>query len=125
MAKIIEKIEEKKEVVKKSQTEKKKNSIVKDASLAWSVLIEPWITEKTHSAMANNKYTFKVTKIATKKQVKKSIEALYSVEVEKIAITNIHSKKRNYGRYTGTKSAIKKAIITIKNGQSIEIFKGA
>lgn len=125
MADIKETTEKKAKEVKKTPVEKKKTPAIKDAAMAYAVLAEPWITEKTHSAMANNKYSFKVVLSATKKQVKKAVEGLYSVTVEKIAITNIHSKKRNYGRYEGTKAAIKKATVTIKEGQSIEIFKGA
>ena len=45
-----------------------------NAEIACRVLVEPWITEKTHSAIANGKYTFKVTGDATKKQVKAAVD---------------------------------------------------
>jgi large subunit ribosomal protein L23 len=103
----------------------KKAALPKDAQLAYGVLLEPWITEKTHAAMGDNKYAFKVALDANKKTVTKAVEGLYGVSVEKVAIVNIHSKKRNYGRYVGKKSAIKKAIVTVKEGQSIELFRAA
>jgi large subunit ribosomal protein L23 len=116
--------EENTKKIEKKKALPKKN-LEKSAILAYAVLVEPWITEKTHSAMAMNKYTFRIRKEADKKKVKKAIEDLYSVKVENISIINIGAKKKNFGRHVGMKSAIKKAIVTISKGQSIEIFKGA
>jgi large subunit ribosomal protein L23 len=113
----IKKIEKKKAISKKV--------LEKSANMAYAILVEPWITEKTHSAMAQNKYTFKIRRDSDKKKVKKAIEDLYSVKVEAISIINIAAKKKNFGRHIGVKAAIKKAIVTISKGQSIEIFKGA
>lgn len=117
------------EIVKKAKTEKavakKKPAAVKNANVAYAVLLEPWITEKSHAAMALNRYTFKVVLKASKKQVKKAIEGLYGVNVLRVAITNMPAKRTNTGRHAGKRSAIKKAIVTIKEGQSIELFKGA
>lgn len=110
---------------KKTKADKRKPAAIKEAEAAYAVLVEPWITEKTHTAMANNRYTFKVALKAGKKAVKRAIEGLYSVTVEKVAITNMPAKRKNYGRHAGKRSAIKKATVTVKEGQSIELFKGA
>lgn len=95
------------------------------ADIAYKVLVEPWVTEKTHAAMADNKYTFKVTKKATKTQVKKAVEGMYKVKVEKVAVVNVLPKKKAYGRHEGTISGYKKATLTLKKGDKIEFFQGA
>jgi len=99
--------------------------IADNSEIACKVLIEPWITEKTHAAIADNKYTFKVTGNATKKQVKMGIEGVYSVKVEKVTMVNLKPKRRSYGRYGGFKSGIRKATVTLKKGDKIELFRGA
>jgi large subunit ribosomal protein L23 len=88
------------------------------------VIIEPWITEKSHDVMAQGKYIFRVRKEADKKKIKSAVEALYSVKVTDVNVVNIHSKKRNYGRHTGKKAGYKKAIVKLKEGDKIELFKG-
>ena len=120
----IEKVTPAKTTAKKSA--KKETSIItKHANIAYRVLIEPWITEKTHAAIADNKYTFKVIRSATKMETKKAIEGIYNVKVEKVTVVNIKAKKRAYGRHEGTKSGFKKATVTLKEGDKIEFFQGA
>jgi len=124
-------IEEKKENISKKETAVKKAvkkvpmQAAPNADIACKVLVEPWITEKSHAAIAENKYVFRVTRMATKPEVKKAIEGFYKVSVEKIAMTNLLPKKRAYGRFEGTKSSIKKAVVTLKKGDKIELFQGA
>lgn len=114
-----------KKVVKKAPAAKKEVIVAAEHSdIAYRVLTEPWITEKTHKAIADNKYTFKVIRSATKKQVKLAIEGLYSVKVEKISVVNIKAKKKAYGRHEGTKAGFKKATVTLKQGDKIELFQG-
>ena len=116
-----------KKVAKKAKTVKKETAIVaaEHAGIAYKVLVEPWVTEKTHAAMAFNKYTFKVIKSATKAQVKKAIEGMYKVTVEKVTVVNVLPKKRAYGRHEGTIAGFKKATLTLKKGDKIEFFQGA
>lgn len=129
MAVTEEKKEEKvvaKKTVKKSASSKKEVAIaVQHSDIAYKVLIEPWITEKTHAAIADNKYTFKVIKSAVKRQVKLAIEGMYGVKVEKVSVVNIHPKNKAYGRHMGTKMGYKKATVTLKQGDKIELFQGA
>lgn len=102
------------------------NSFLKEkiSQKAWYFLIRPWITEKSHFLMSNNEYVFKVSKKANKNQIAKAIEDLYKVKVKKVRIINIPSKKRIYGRKIGKKVGYKKAIIKLKKGDKIELFKG-
>ncbi len=88
------------------------------------VLIEPWITEATTRAAELNKYVFKVAKEASKKNIKKAVEAIYKVTVLSVNTVNIHRKKRIRGKYMGWKPGYKKALVTLKEGDSIEFFKG-
>jgi large subunit ribosomal protein L23 len=129
-------IEEKKEIateskptvkktVKKAADKKEVIVAAKNSDVAYRVLTEPWITEKTHRAMADNKYTFKVIKSATKKQVKLAIEGMYSVKVTGVTVVNIKPKEKAYGRHMGTKQGFKKATVTLKQGDKIELFQGA
>lgn len=94
----------------------------KTKSITYKVLIEPWITEATTLAAELNKYVFKVDKKATKQDIKNSIEELYKVTVSNVRTISIPSKRRTRGRTVGTKSGFKKAIITLKEGDSIDLF---
>lgn len=91
---------------------------------ATEVLVEPWITEKSHEKMAEHKYIFKVASKARKGNVKKAIEELYKVVVVKVNIINIPAKQRSIGAKIGWKSGYKKAIATLKKGDKIKLFEG-
>ena len=84
----------------------------------------PVITEKATIMSEQNKTVFKVHPSAKKKNIKKNIEKLFKVNVVKINIINIKSKyKLRQGR-TSVKKGYKKAIITLKKGQSIDLTTG-
>ncbi len=92
----------------------------------YSQLKTPYITEKTNLIKdAENKFCFKVDKNSNKVEVKKAIEKIFSVKVEKVGILNMQGKKKRLGKNEGKKSSWKKAIITIKKGEKISIFEGA
>jgi large subunit ribosomal protein L23 len=101
-----------------------KNKNVSSASIAYRILIEPLITEAATIAVESNKYMFKVALDATKPQIKTAIEELYKVKVVAVNTLNNHRKAVNHGRTPGFKAASKKAIVTLKAGDSIELFKG-
>jgi large subunit ribosomal protein L23 len=122
MAIVETKKEEKKG--KKIVAEKSKPDFAGKAGLASRFLVEPWITEKSHEKMSQNKYIFRVSLDADKCKVKKSIEDLYKVSVVGVNVINIPKKKRIYGRTKGFKSGFKKAIVTLKSGDKIELFEG-
>ena len=113
------------------ETTKKVNKVKKEdvaeigvSSIAYRILIEPVITEAASLAIEQNKYTFKVAKDATKTEIKKSIEDLYKVKVTAVNTLNVKRKAVNYGRTPGFKAGSKKAIVTLREGDSIELFKG-
>jgi len=122
---VIEEKKEEKKTIKKVARKSDIIVIADNSEIACKALIEPWITEKTHAAIADNKYTFKVTSGATKKQIKMAIEGVYNVHVEKINVVNLKPKRKAYGRYEGKKPSIRKATLTLKKGDKIELFRGA
>jgi large subunit ribosomal protein L23 len=108
--------------VNKENESKKVLSENMDGTLAYDYITRPWVTEKTHELISNNKYVFKIRFKTNKYQIRKAVEKLYGVTVEKVNIVNIPSKKRRFGRVICKKSAIKKAIVTLKEGDKIEVF---
>lgn len=109
---------------KRAGAREAKTLAVKESPLATRLLSRPRITEKSYALNALNQYVFVVTKEATKTTVKRAIEEAYAVTVEQVRIVRLPAKKRVFGKGVGTKSAIKKAIVRVAKGQSIELFKG-
>ena len=85
---------------------------------------QPIITEKATILSEQNKTVFKVHNSANKKTIKKNIEKLFKVNVTKVNIINTKTKKKVKQGKLSTKSGYKKAIITLKKGQSIDLTTG-
>ncbi|MCX6745019.1 MAG: 50S ribosomal protein L23 [Candidatus Parcubacteria bacterium] len=92
--------------------------------MAFKILIKPLITEKATALVSQNKYAFKVAPRANKVNIKKAISNLYGVEPLAVNIINERGKRVTYGRIRGKKSNWKKAIVTLKPGDKIEIYEG-
>ena len=87
-------------------------------------ILRPIITEKATILSEQNKTVFKVHESANKKNIKKNIEKLFKVNVIKVNIINLKTKiKLKQGRLS-KKSGYKKAIVTLKKGQSIDLTTG-
>ena len=87
-------------------------------------IISPNVTEKSTSLSEFNKVVFKVNRNANKKIIKKSIEKIFKVNVIKINTINIKGKTKIVRNKKAFKSGYKKAIITLKKGQSIDLATG-
>ena len=74
--------------------------------------------------MAQNKYVFEVMKQANKAQIKESVQKAFKVTVTSINVVTVPAKPRGFGRLRGHRPAWKKAIVTLKPGDKIEIFEG-
>ena len=85
------------------------------------ILKAPVITEKSQIAKSEGKYTFKVSPKATKTEIKEAIEKIFNVKVTAIRTINVKPKKRRVGRYTGLTTRYKKAIVTLAEGQTIDL----
>lgn len=93
--------------------------------LAQEIILAPVITEKSMMGTAEKKYTFKVAKDATKVDIKKAVEQLFSVKVESVNTMNVKGAFRRYGRFEGFKPSWKKAIVTLTaDSKTIEFFDG-
>lgn len=92
--------------------------------IAYRILIEPWITEETTRIAELNKYVFKVADSSTKNQIRRAIEEIYKVTVQSVNTVRVPGKKRMRGMTKGWKSGYKKAIITVKEGDKIDLFEG-
>ena len=71
---------------------------------------------------ASGVYVFTVTKNANKIEIRRAIEKLYKVNVRKVRVVNLPSKFRQIGKYQGEKSGFKKAIVSLRAGQKIDII---
>ena len=87
-------------------------------------IIAPSITEKATSLSEFNKIVFKVHNGATKRSIKKSVEKIFKVKVIKINTVNIREKIKMVRNKKAYKSGYKKAIVTLKKGQSIDLATG-
>tara|TARA_B100000686_G_scaffold265902_1_gene280502 strand:+ start:864 stop:1157 length:294 start_codon:yes stop_codon:yes gene_type:complete len=87
-------------------------------------IISPNITEKSTSLSEFNKVVFKVHKGANKNSIKRSIEKIFKVNVIKINTINLRPKTKIVRNKKTFKSGIKKAIVTLKKGQSIDLSTG-
>lgn len=96
---------------------------ITNKDLAAKVLLKPWITEAATVLAELNKYVFVVDPKATKKQVALSIEGLYKVKVKSVNTVKIPRKFKNYGKTPGWKAGFKKAIVTLKEGDKIDLFE--
>ena len=87
-------------------------------------IISPNVTEKSTSLSEFNKVVFKVSKNANKESIKKSIEKIFKVNVIKINTVNTKGKSKIVRGKTVKKPSSKKAIVTLKKGQSIDLSTG-
>lgn len=89
-----------------------------------SLLICPLMTEKvTAMKDVNRQYAFEVDKRANKIEIKKAVENRFDVKVLHVRTMNIRGKMKTRGRFKGRQSSWKKAIVTLKEGHSIEFFE--
>ena len=94
----------------------------KKKGFSYDIVKEPHISEKATYLAVDNKYVFKVYGNSNKPEIKKSVEGIYGVDVLAVNIIKIPQKKRRIGKTEGFKKGHTKAIVTIKEGQKIEVF---
>ena len=87
------------------------------------VIIKPIITEDSMARLADKKYTFEVAKTASKVEIKKAVEEIFKVEVDKVNTISMKSKNKRVGYHFGKTSEWKKAIVTLTaDSKTIEFF---
>ncbi|MCQ2776380.1 MAG: 50S ribosomal protein L23 [Bacilli bacterium] len=104
---------------------KAENRFPKATEKDFAVIVKPLITEKTMSLMQDqNKVTVKVLDSANKTEIKLAFERIFQVKVTDVKVANVDSKNTTRGtRYQGSISGYKKAVVTIADGEAIDLFK--
>ena len=88
----------------------------------YNVIIRPVVSERTFDLMGQNKYTFEVAKDAPKEEIRDAVEKIFNVHVVKVNTVNVKPKNKRVRMQQGKTRQWKKAIVTIAEGESIEIF---
>ena len=89
------------------------------------IIIRPIVTEKSMAEMAENKYTFEVSKKANKTEIKKAVETIFGVNVEQVNTLNYDGKVKRMGRSVGRTASFKKAVVKLTaDSKEIEFFQG-
>lgn len=90
----------------------------------YDVIRYPIVTEKSQVGSYNNKFTFVVSAFADKPSVRKAVEELFKVSVDFVNIINVKGKVKKFRGTKGKRKSIKKAIVTLKAGSSIDFSSG-
>lgn len=94
------------------------------AGAAFRVLLKPIMSEKAASLESHRSYAFRVTPTATKDQIKRAVFQVYGVMPTGVHTLHIQGKQVRFGSYSGKRHDWKKAIVTLKKGDSIRIHEG-
>lgn len=90
-----------------------------------SIIRCPIVTEKSTLRTENGQYFFKVAKWANKIQIRQAVEKLFSVQVEHVNTLCMEGKVKRFRGRLGKRSDYKKAMVSLKKGQTLDLFKGA
>jgi large subunit ribosomal protein L23 len=91
---------------------------------AYDVILSPSITEKSTMVSENNQVVFNVRRTATKPEIKAAVEQLFNVKVQTVNTLNRKGKNKRFRGIMGRRSDVKKAIVTLEEGQSIDVTTG-
>lgn len=91
----------------------------------YDLILAPVVTEKSTRGSENNQVTFRVVMRATKPQIKAAVEGLFGVKVEKVNTIRMQGKVKRFRGRLGRRAAYKKAIVTLAEGESIDVMSGA
>ena len=91
---------------------------------ARDILMKPIVTEKSTALMEEGKYTFQVPLNVTKIEIRQAVEQVFNVKVQAVNTMRYEGKMKRLGRTQGRRSDWKKAIVTLKPGETIELFEG-
>jgi len=117
-------IKPKKESVQKDESRRQDEGsavVLKESKTAWRILANPHVTEKATALTTFNQYVFRVIGNPSKPEVKRAVEEIYDVHVQRVRKITIPRKKRKRGRHIGWRSGYKKAIVALRKGEKIEV----
>jgi len=107
-----------------AKKEKSAAKAKKGVSLAYKILVKPLVTEKATNLSGQNKYVFIVGINTNKIEVAKAIEEVYGVNPVGVNIIKMKGKQVARGRVAGRRKDFKKAIVTLKKGETIQVYEG-
>jgi large subunit ribosomal protein L23 len=90
----------------------------------YDIIRAPVITEKATMASEHNQVVFKVSKTATKPQIKEAVERLFNVKVKAVNTLNRAGKIKRFRGFLGKQNDIKKAVVTLEDGHRIDVTTG-
>ena len=90
----------------------------------YDIIVSPSITEKSTEASEHNKVVFNVAKGATKPQIKEAVERLFDVKVKAVNTLNRKGKVKRFRGRVGQQSDVKKAVVTLVDGEAIDVTTG-
>ena len=89
------------------------------------VLLAPVVSEKSYNQVPERKYSFRVHPDAHKTQIRQAVEQLFEVHVTRVNVMQVQSKPKRRGMIKGRRPGWKKAVVQIREGETIDIFEGA
>ena len=89
------------------------------------ILLAPVVSEKSYELIEQRKYAFRVHPDAHKTQIRQAVEELFEVRVQAVNVIKVQPKPKRRGLIRGKKPGWKKAIVQLREGDTIEIFEGA
>lgn len=90
----------------------------------YDTIVKPWITEKSTFLSEENKVVFEVPLSASKPEIKEAVETLFKVDVTGVNTIRVKGKTKRFRGIVGQRSDFKKAIVTLADGQSIDVATG-
>jgi large subunit ribosomal protein L23 len=91
---------------------------------ARSIILKPIVTEKgSRLREKGNKYIFRVANDANRLEIKRAVEEIFAVKVKSVKTMIAHGKVKRLGRFAGQRPDWKKAVVTIQEGQTIDLFE--
>lgn len=92
----------------------------------YSVIKRPLITEKSNRQKeSQNQYFFEVNRKANKIEIRRAVEQLFRVKVDRVNVSRVHGKVKKLGRNVGRRPDWKKAVVSLRKGDRIDFFEGA
>lgn len=88
----------------------------------YNVIVRPIVSERSYDLMEQGKYTFEVAKGARKEEIADAVEKIFNVHVTKVNTMNVRGKMKRVRYQAGMTRSWKKAVVTVAEGESIEIF---
>jgi len=92
----------------------------------YTVLLSPLLTEKiTAMRESGNKVAFLVRRDSNRIEIKRAVESVLKVKVERVNVMNVRGKTKRLGRFVGKRPDWKKAVVTLKEGEKLELYESA